>query len=149
MTRAALVLLCCGCMTQAWTPPQPYFRTVDPDNAWVRTVEATKQHCGGVTSANEEAGIVIGAWELWNTGDGLIITQCIVSLLRGDERVRDVRVTFSSRRCPLSDMNTPVEELVKTCELSDTVPEQVKNGLEVTGQKLEKSINAVARAIER
>lgn len=140
-----LLMLFAGCMTQAWTVPQPTFRTIAPDQAWGRALAATKEHCGGITGENEEAGVIIGAWELWNTGDGLVITQCLLTMLRGDEHVRDVRISFSARRCPLSDMKTPIEELVKTCERSDTVPEQVKNGLELTAQKLEKSINSVER----
>lgn len=145
MKRAAALLVFAGCMTQAWTPPQPTFRTVAPDQAWGRALAATRAHCGGVTSENEEAGVVVGAWEQWNTGDGLVLTQCIITLMHGDEHVRDVRITFATRRCPLSDMDTPIDELVKTCERSDTVPEQVKNGLELTAQKIEKDVNAVER----
>lgn len=139
----ALALVASGCMTQAWTPPQPYFKTTHPEQAWQRAVAATKQHCGGITQINEDAQVIIGAWELWNTADGVILTQCIVSLMRGDDYVREVRVTFSSRRCPLSDMDQDPAELAKTCEVSDTVPEQVKNGLEVLGQKIERTVNDI------
>lgn len=145
MKRVALLLLISGCMTQAWTPPQPTFRTIAPDQAWGRALAATKAHCGAVTSENQEAGVIVGAWEMWNSGDGLIITQCILTLLRGDEHLQEIRITFSSRRCPLSDMDTPIEQLLPTCERSDTVPEQVKNGLEVIAQKIEKDVNTVER----
>jgi hypothetical protein len=143
--RLGWIFVLCGCMTQAWTAPQPYFRTTQPEQAWGRAVAATRTHCGGVTSANEEAGVIVGQWERWTTGDGLILTQCLVTLLRGDEHVRDVRVTFAARRCPLSDLDAPTAELLPTCEVSETVPEQVKNGLEVKGADLEKDINAAGR----
>lgn len=136
--RAALALcfLLPSCALQTWTAPQPYFRTRQPDGAWARAVAATKEHCGGVRNVNEEAGVVVGPWVGWNTGDGLVLTQCLVTLLRGDEHVIDVRVTFAVRRCPLSSMDD-LEALAPTCERTDLVSEQVKNGLEVTAQKLE------------
>ncbi len=135
-------LLLSGCVVESWTLPQPYFRTTKPDGAWARAIKATQTHCGGVRTINEEAGVIAGRWIMWNTGDGLVLTQCLVTLLNGDEYVRDVRVTFAARRCPLSDMSD-LEALVKTCEVAETVPEQVKNGLLVTGEKLEKDITTV------
>jgi len=129
-------------MTQSWAMPQPYFKTTQPEGAWMRVIQATTQHCNGVTSTNEEAGVVIGTWEQWNTPDGLILTQCLVTLLHGDEHVRDVRITFAVRRCPLSDMSD-VNELLKTCEVSDSVPDQVRTGLQLKGEQMEKDINSV------
>lgn len=131
-----------GCMTQTWAAPQPFFKTTQPDTAWQRVMQATVQHCNGIRSHNEEAGVVVGQWEQWNTADGLILTQCMVTLLRGDEHVRDVRVTFAVRRCPLSDMSD-LEALVPTCEVSDSVPDQVRNGLLIKGEAMEKDINSV------
>lgn len=132
-----------GCATQSWTTPQPYFRTTQPEGAWARAIKATEAHCNGLASVNDEASVIIGRWTAWTTGDGVVLTQCLVSLLRGDEYVRDVRVTFAARRCPLSDLDGDLAELAKTCEVSDTVPEQVKNGLVDLGRKLEADINAV------
>ncbi|MFZ5445766.1 MAG: hypothetical protein ACOZQL_37585 [Myxococcota bacterium] len=143
MKRLALGLLLGGCMTQAWTLPQPYFRTTQPDGAWGRAVTATERHCGGISTVNDEASVIVGRWMPWTTGDGLVLTQCLVSLLRGDEYVRDVRVTFAARRCPLADLDQDLEALARTCEVSDTVPEQVKNGLVDLGRKLEADLNAV------
>ncbi len=135
-------LLLSGCANQSWTVPQPYFKTTQPAGAWDRAFKATQTHCGGVQTTNESAGVIVGKWIAWNTGDGLVLTQCLVTLLRGDEHVRDVRVTFAARQCPLSGMDD-LEALAKTCTVAETVPEQVKNGLEVTGKKLEADINAV------
>ena len=131
-----------GCMTQAWATPQPYFKTTQPAGAWTRVIQATTQHCNGVSSTNEAAGVVLGAWEQWNTPDGLVLTQCLVTLLNGDEHVRDVRITFAVRRCPLPDMSD-VQELLKTCEVSDSVPDQVRTALQLKGEQMEKDINSV------
>jgi hypothetical protein len=132
-------MLLSGCALQTWTTPQPYFTTRQPADAWARVVAATQSHCGGVRDVNEESGIVISPWIAWNTNDGLYLTQCMVSLLNGDEHVRDVRVTFAARKCPLSDMED-LAALAPTCEVTELVPDQVKNGLEVTGKKLEAEI---------
>lgn len=138
MKRAALVLFC-SCALQTWTIPQPQFTTVDPKNAWARALSATTEHCGRVTSTNEGAAVVIGAWQAWNTNDGLYLTQCLVTLLEGDDLVRTVRVSFAARKCPLSDMSN-LEALVPTCERADLIPDLVKNGLVAQGQKLEDAI---------
>lgn len=132
-------LLLTGCALQSWTMPQPYFSTKQPAEAWARAVTATEKHCGGVRDTNEESGLIVAPWIAWNTSEGLVLTQCLVSLLRGDEHVRDVRVTFSARKCPLSDMDD-LAALAKTCEAMDAVPEQVKNGLEITAQKMQTDI---------
>ncbi len=137
--RWAGVFVFAGCALQSWTMPQPYFSTKQPADVFARVVAATEKHCGGVRDTNEESGIVIGPWIAWNTADGLVLTQCMVTLLSGDEHVRDVRVTFAARRCPLSDMDD-LAALAPTCEIADTVPEQVKNGLERTGAQLEADI---------
>jgi hypothetical protein len=139
MRWPALALLLAGCALQTWTVPQPYFRTRQPEDAWARAVAATQAHCGGVRDVNEESGVIIAPWIAWNTGDGLYLTQCLVTMLRGDEHVRDVRVTFAARKCPVSDMDD-LAALAKTCEVMDMVPDQVKNGLEVTGKKMEADI---------
>ena len=135
----SLSVLLSGCALQTWTTPQPYFSTKQPADAWARVVAATEKHCGGVVTTNEESGIVIGRWIAWNTGEGLVLTQCLVTLLRGDEHVRDVRVTFAARQCPLSSMDD-LEALAKTCEVAELVPDQVKNGLEITAQRMEADI---------
>lgn len=142
--RAALVglVLASSCALQSWTTPQPYFKTTRPEGAWARAVKATEAHCGGVRTVNEESGVIVGQWIAWNTADGLVLTQCLVTLLRGDEYVRDVRVSFAARQCPLSDMDD-LEALAKNCPVAETVPEQVKNGLVLTGEKLEAAINTV------
>ena len=98
-------LLVTGCALQTWTTPQPYFSTRQPADAWARAVAATEKNCGGVRDTNEEAGMIIGKWIAWNTNEGLVLTQCMVSLLSGDQHVRDVRVTFAARKCPVSDMD--------------------------------------------
>lgn len=140
MKRALpLCLLLSACALQTWTTPQPYFKTREPDGAWARAVAATQEHCGGLRNVNEESHVVVGPWVAWNTGDGLVLTQCLVTLLRGDEHVIDVRVTFAARRCPLSAMDD-LEALAPTCEVTDIVSEQVKNGLEITAKKLEADI---------
>ena len=133
------VFLLAGCALQTWTLPQPVFSTRQPADAFARAVAATEKSCGGVRDTNEESGLIIGKWIAWNTTDGLILTQCLVSLLNGDQHVRDVRVTFSARRCPLSDMND-IAALAPTCEVTELVPDQVKNGLVVTTQNLEADI---------
>lgn len=128
-----------GCALQTWSVPQPYFSTKQPDDAWARAVAATQAHCGGVRDTNEESGVIIAPWIAWNTGDGLYLTQCLITMLRGDEHVRDIRVTFAARKCPVSDMDD-LAALAKTCEVMDMVPDQVKNGLEITGKKMEADI---------
>lgn len=139
--RVALpLLLVSACALNTFTVPQPYFSTKQPADAWTRAVAATRQHCGGVRGENEESGVIIGSWVAWNTGEGLILTQCLVSLLRGDQHVRDVRISFSARKCPLSDMDQDLAALAPTCELLESVPEQVKNGLETTGKAMEADI---------
>lgn len=138
MRWLALVVLS-GCALQTWSVPQPYFSTKQPHDAWARAVAATQAHCGGVRDTNEESGVIIAPWIAWNTGDGLYLTQCLVTMLRGDEHVRDVRVTFAARKCPVSDMDD-LAALAKTCEVMDMVPDQVKNGLEITGKKMETDI---------
>ena len=132
-------VLLSSCALQTWTVPQPYFSTKDPADAWPRAIAATKAHCGGARDVNEESGVIIAPWIAWNTGDGLILTQCLVTLLRGDQHVRDVRVSFAARKCPLSDLDD-LEALAKTCEFIDVIPEQVKNGLLTTAQKMEADI---------
>ena len=129
-----------ACALNTFTVPQPYFSTREPADAWARTVAATQKHCGGVRDVNEESGVIIGPWVAWNTGSGLILTQCLVSLLRGDQHVRDVRVSFAARKCPISDMDQDLTALAATCDLLETVPEQVKNGLETTGKAMEADI---------
>jgi len=138
--RLLPLLLLSGCALNTFTVPQPYFSTREPDTAWTRAVAATQKHCGGVRDANQESGVILGPWIAWNTGDGLILTQCLVTLLRGDEHLRDVRVSFSARKCPLSDMDQDLATLAPTCELLETVNEQVKNGLETTGRAMEADI---------
>lgn len=128
-----------GCAMQQWTTPRPYFKTREPESVFQRAVAATKQHCGGIRNVNEESGVVVGPWVAWNTGQGLVLTQCLVSLMRGDEHVMDVRVSFAARTCPVSDMDD-LEALVKDCEIAETVPEQVKNGLVDVGAALERDI---------
>jgi hypothetical protein len=137
--RWAWLVVLAGCATQQWTTPQPYFKTREPAGVFQRAVEATKQHCGGVRTVNEESGVVVGPWVAWNTGQGLVLTQCLVSLMRGDELVVDVRVTFAARTCPLTDMDD-LEAVAKTCEFAETVPEQVKNGLVDVSAALEAAI---------
>ena len=134
-----VLFLLAGCALQSWTVPQPYFSTKQPHDVFARAVAATEKHCGGIRDVNEESGIISSLWTAWNTGDGLVLTKCMVSLLNGDEHVRDVRVTFAARRCPLSDM-ADLAALAPTCEVADSVPEQVKNGLERTGAQLERDI---------
>lgn len=132
-------LLLSGCALQTWTTPQPYFRTKEPAGAWTRAVAATEKHCGGVRDTNEESGLIVAQWIAWNTTEGLILTQCMVSLLDGDQHVREVRITFAARKCPLSDMDD-LAALAPQCEVAELVPDQVKNGLEVTGKKMEVDI---------
>jgi hypothetical protein len=133
------LLMLSGCALQSWTAPQPYFSSKEPKDLWARAVAATEKSCSGVRHANEESGMIVSPWIAWNTHDGLYLTQCMVSLLTGDEHVRDVRVTFAARKCPLSDM-ADLAALAPTCESAETVPEQVKNGLETTGTQLEADI---------
>ncbi len=139
MRWLSLVLLS-GCALEKWSLPQPYFSTRQPADVFARAVAATEKNCGGVRDTNEESGLIIAPWIAWNTTDGLILTQCLVSLLNGDEHVRDVRVSFAARKCPLSDMDD-LAALAKTCEVIDTIPDQVKNGLEVTSKAMEKEIS--------
>lgn len=139
MRAFGLIFLLAGCANQLWSVPQPQFSTREPGGAFERAVWATRQHCGGVSSTNAEAQVVIGPWEAHNTGEGLVLTQCLVTVLRGDEHVIDVRVTFAARQCPLSSMDE-LEQLAPTCPRAETVPESVKNRLEDLGKKLEGDI---------
>ena len=139
MRWTVVFMVLSGCALQTWTTPQPFFSTKQPADAFARVVAATERNCGGVRDANEESGLVISPWIAWNTPDGLYVTQCMVSLLNGDEHVRDVRITFAARKCPLSDMDD-IASLAPTCEITELVPDQVKNGLEVTSKKLEDEI---------
>lgn len=140
MKRAlGLGLLVAGCANQLWSVPQPQFSTREPDGAFERAVAATRQHCGGVHGVNPEAQVVIGPWAAHNTGEGLILTQCLITVLRGDEHVIDVRVSFAARQCPLSSMDE-LEQLAPSCPRAETVPESVKNRLEDLGKQLEADI---------
>jgi hypothetical protein len=135
-------LVLCSCAAQSWTLPQPSFSVTHPATAWGRALKATQVHCGGVDFANEFSGVLVGPWKAWNTAEGLILAQCIVTLLRGDEQRQAVRITFASRRCPLSPMDD-LPNLAKTCEVADLVPEPVKNDLVRLADGLEADMTRV------
>ena len=140
MKHAWGLLLLGACSLNTYSVPQPYFSTRQPAAAWARALAATEKHCGGVRDENEESGVIVGKWIAWNTGEGLVLTQCLVTLLRGDEHVRDVRVSFAARKCPLTDMDQDFSALAPTCELLEAVSEQVKNGLETASKAMEADI---------
>ena len=142
--RAASWLLVAGCALETWTIPQSSFTTVQPQDVWQRALAGTQSVCGAVSSSNEEAGVVVGPWEAWNTGEGLYLSQCLVSLLEGDAQVRRVRVSFAIRRCPLSDMSR-LDALAPQCERAELVPELVKNATEAETQRLEAAIRIKPR----
>lgn len=144
MRPAALLLLGCACAAATWTIPQRHFTTVEPGDAWRRMLAATQDVCGGLGSMNEAAGVVTGPWQAWNTGDGLYLSQCLVSLLDGDEQVRAVRVSFAIRRCPLSDQ-ADLDALAPTCAPAELVPELVKNATELEAGKLQAAIRVEPR----
>jgi hypothetical protein len=133
----ALVALCAaGCSFQTYAVPQPWFHTKETDAAFTRAVQAVGEHCGGVESENPEGGVVVGKWQLWNAADGVSLSQCIVTVF---PKEGDVRIMFSVRKCPLSDMSD-VEALVPTCERTDVVTQLVSTSLTMIAQKLEADI---------
>jgi hypothetical protein len=133
---AALALLAAGCSFQTYAVPQPWFHTKEADSAFTRAVQSVAENCGGVESENPEAGVVVGKWQLWNAADGVSISQCIVTVF---PKEADVRIMFSVRKCPLSDMSD-VEALVPTCERTDVVTQLVSTSLTMISQRLEADI---------
>lgn len=140
MTKYAALLLLAGCATPSWVAPQPTFTTKDPGQALARIAQAVQAHCGGVRVVNEEAGVVIGDWAAHPHEDGVVLTQCIVTLLNGDGQVRDVRVTFSVRHCPPADTTGELDALAQTCARESTVPESVYKQLTLIGERIEAAV---------
>lgn len=142
MRTLAIVVAAAGlsaCALQSWAVPQGSFHTHEAVGIIERITEASKAHCDGVKVVNVEAGVVVSPWKAWNTGDGLVLTQCLISVLRGDAKEREVRVSFAARACPLSSMDD-LEALAATCERTDVVPELVSNGLQRITEGLKKDI---------
>lgn len=137
--RWLLLALASGCALHTFEVPRPLFSTREPSGAFARAVEATRAHCGGVRDVNEESQVVVGPWQAWNTPHGLLLTQCLVTLQRGDEHVHEVRVTFGARRCPLSSMDD-LEALAPSCPPAEQVPQIVATGLAQIARKLEADI---------
>ncbi|MGV3621609.1 MAG: hypothetical protein ACO1OB_12370 [Archangium sp.] len=140
MTKYAVLFLLVGCATPSWVAPQPTFSTKDPADAMVRIAQAVQQHCGGVRLVNEESSVVIGNWAITKLEKNTVLTQCIVTLLNGDEQVRDVRVTFGIRHCenePAGDL----DEFAKTCARENTVPESLYKELVLVGERIEADVS--------
>ncbi|MCC6336021.1 MAG: hypothetical protein IT380_18785 [Myxococcales bacterium] len=145
MTRVAALALgvfAAGCSLQTYAIIQPRFRTQEAATAFERVVQAVDAHCGGVESSNPEARVVIGRWQLWSAADGASVSQCIVTVFSdesGSAHLGEVRVTFSVRKCPLSDVSD-VEALAPTCERTDVVTQLVSTELSVIAQRLEADV---------
>lgn len=128
-----------GCALQTWAVPDTSFRTWEAVGLMDRLAEASKAHCDGVKVINVEAGVVVSPWKAWNTGQGLVLTQCYLSVLRGDAKEREIRVSFSARECPLSSMDD-LEALAATCPRAEVVPELVSNGLQRITEGVKKDV---------
>ncbi len=130
-----------GCATPSWVVPQPTFTTKDPADALVRIAASVQARCGGVKTVNEESGIVIGNWGATPHDDGVVLTQCIVSVLNGDDQVRDVRLTFAVRHCPKAADTSNLDALAQTCARETTVPEALHKQLQLIGERLEGDVS--------
>ncbi|MEW5739737.1 MAG: hypothetical protein AB1938_12470 [Myxococcota bacterium] len=137
-----LLLLFTGCSIERYAVIQPRFATKEATQAFDRAVRAVEAHCGGVASQNPEGRVVIGAWQAWTAADGVTLSQCLVALFpdeSGSQELGEVRVTFSVRKCPVSDLSD-LEALAPTCERTDAVTQLVSTELGVIAQRLEADI---------
>lgn len=134
------MLLLSGCTTASWVVPQPTFTTKDPADALNRIASAVQAHCGGLKIVNEESNVVIGSWAAGKHAGGIVLTQCIVTLLNGDEQVRDVRVTFAVRHCPEGDIPADLDALAQSCERNNTVPEALYKELQLVAERIQAAV---------
>lgn len=139
MKKYAVLFVLAGCATASWVAPQPTFTTKDPASALARIAQAVQQHCGGVQLVNEESNVVIGNWAITKLEKNTVLTQCIVTLLNGDEQVREVRVTFSVRHCENEPAGN-LDEFAKTCARENTVPESLYKELALVGERIEADV---------
>lgn len=140
MKKYAVLFLLAGCATPSWVAPQPTFTTKDPGDALVRIAQAVQQHCGGVQLVNDESNVVIGNWAVTKLEKSTVLTQCIVTVLNGDEQVRDVRVTFSVRHCD-AEPSGVLDDFAKTCARENTVPEALYKELVLVGERIEADVS--------
>lgn len=66
----------------------------------------------------------------------------IVTVLNGDEQVRDVRVTFSVRHCDAGPSGV-LDDFAKTCARENTVPEALYKELVLVGERIEAASRVV------
>jgi hypothetical protein len=128
-----------GCTAAWWSMPQPVLAVQPTAGAWARSVTAVNEHCGGVETAQEDTSIILGRWVRWETNEGLILTRCVLAVSSSPEGAQP-RLSFSARRCAHREYNpSSSEAFAAACEVTETVPESVKNGLVTTSQALEQS----------
>ena len=139
MKYALALLLFAGCVT-AYLTPQPTFVTRHPYDLFGRATQAVNENCGGVKMADQDAQLVVSRWRPFPSDAGVVLSQCLVTLLEGDLEAREVRITFSVRRCTGEvDAGTPEEldAVSRTCAHHDEVSGDVYKELTSTADKIE------------
>lgn len=119
--------------------PQPTTRTKDVETLWTRLREAVEGPCGGIETENTGSQILIGRWQAWSSADGLYVTRCVATVLPEDTRFSEVRLTFSARRCGTGSLDD-VQALAANCEPIDSIPQLVKDQLEILWGKFERIV---------
>ena len=133
------LFLFAGCVT-AYLVPQPTFVSRHPYDLFGRATQAVNENCGGVKLADPDSQLVMSRWSAHANDAGVLLSQCLVSLLEGDLDAREVRVTFSVRRCAGDvDAGTPedLDALGRTCAHEEQVPEALYKDLTSTADKIE------------
>jgi hypothetical protein len=134
-----LLLALAGCALERWTVPQPTVRTKELETVWTRLREAVTANCAGIETENTESQLLVGHWQAWSSPDGVYLTHCIATVLPEDERFADVRLTFIVKRCGTSSLDD-LDELAKTCEPTDSIPQIVKDQLEIVTGHFEQAV---------
>ncbi len=129
------VVLLSGCVV-AYLVPQPTFVSRHPYDLFGRATQAVNENCGGVHLADKEAQLVVSKWTVYPTDAGVLLSQCLVTMLEGDLESREVRVTFSVRKCG-ADAGTDLTVLERSCPHDDQVPEGLYKDLTSTADKIE------------
>lgn len=139
MKYALPLLLLTGCV-MTYLTPQPTFVSRHPYDLLGRATQAVDEHCGGVKLADQDAQLVVSRWRAFPSDAGAVLSQCLVTLLEGDLEAREVRVTFSVRRCVGEvDAGTPeeLEALSRSCPHHDEVSDAVYRELTSTADQIE------------
>ena len=139
MKYALPLLLLTGCV-MTYLTPQPTFVSRHPYDLFGRATQAVNENCGGVRMADQDAQLVMSQWRAFPSDAGVVLSQCLVSLLEGDLEAREVRVTFTVRRCAGEvDAGTPeaLDAFSRACPHSDEVSDPVYRELTSTADKIE------------